>query len=217
MRFSRVALLFLTALLVHALGACAHTASQPLKPLAKEHADMTLPEAVTADKITLSVEEIGNRFLKLIEGLDSRDDLSPERIREVMGITLKKPDPGKLAVGYWSVDLADGWRYAFTYVPESPSLLKGVDLTFQNTADDMANMSAICGLDFNHYDKALRAMGFDASPTYGPIGQLEDWRYTKLSKNGAGGNIVISVIPQNLNGREPTQLCVKSIGTLNGR
>lgn len=48
---------------------------------------MTLPEAVTANKITLSAEEIGNRFLKLIEGLESRDDLSPERIREVMGIT----------------------------------------------------------------------------------------------------------------------------------
>ncbi|MCW2000897.1 hypothetical protein GGR76_003885 [Xanthomonas translucens] len=36
---------------------------------------MTLPEAVPADRITLSVEEIGNRFLKLIEGLKSRDDL----------------------------------------------------------------------------------------------------------------------------------------------
>ncbi|MEA9579859.1 hypothetical protein VC218_13410 [Xanthomonas nasturtii] len=217
MRFSRVALLFLTALLVPALGACAHTASHPLKPLAKEHADMTLPEAVTADKITLSVEEIGNRFLKLIEGLDSRDDLSPERIREVMGITLKEPEAGKLGAGYWSVDLADGWRYLFIYVPESLSLLKGVDLTFQNSVDDSANMSAICGLDFHHYDKALRAMGFDASPTYGPIGQLQDWRYAKLSKNGVGGNIVISVIPQNLISREPTQLCVKSIGTLNGR
>nr|WP_239692171.1 hypothetical protein [Xanthomonas floridensis] len=217
MRFSRAALLFLTALNVPALGACAHTVSQPSKPLAKEHADMTLPEAVTADRITLSVEEIGNRFLKLIEGLKSRDDLSPERIRDVMGITLKKPEAGRLAVGYWSADLADGWRYAFTYVPESPSLLKGVDLTFQNSADDGASMFAICSLDFNHFDKALRAMGFDAAPTYGPIGQIEDWRYTKLANNGAGGNIVISVITQNLNDREPTQLCVKSIGTLNGR
>ncbi|MEC3887488.1 hypothetical protein [Xanthomonas campestris] len=130
---------------------------------------------------------------------------------------MKKPEAGRLAVGCWSADLADGWRYAFTYVPESPSLLKGVDLTFQNGADDGASMSAICSLDFNHYDKALRAMGFDAAPTYGPIGQMEDWRYTKLANNGVGGNIVISVIPQNLNDREPTQLCVKSIGTLNGR
>ncbi|ATS49899.1 hypothetical protein XAP3CFBP6996_000350 [Xanthomonas citri pv. fuscans CFBP 6996] len=212
MRFPRAALLFLTALCAPALSACAHG---PLKPLPKEHADMTLPEAVTGDKITLSAEEIGNRFLKLIEGLESRDDLSPERIREVMGITLKKPDPAELSVAYWSIDLQDGWRYAFTYVPESPSLLKGVDLTFQNDKDDWSNMSAVCGLDFDHYDKALKAMGFNASPTYGPIGQLEDWRYTKFAKDGVGGDIVISVVPRNIVVREPGRLCVKSIGTLN--
>lgn len=60
-------------------------------------------------------------------------------------------------------------------------------------------------------------MGFNASPTYGPIVQLEDWRYSKLAKNGIGGNIVISIIPQNLVPREQTRLCIKSIGTLNGR
>lgn len=75
MRFPRAALLFLTALCGPALSACAHAPAQPPKPLATEHADMTLPEAVAADRITLSVEEIGNRFLKLIEGLKSRDDL----------------------------------------------------------------------------------------------------------------------------------------------
>ncbi|QJD70170.1 hypothetical protein HG421_19195 [Xanthomonas campestris pv. badrii] len=217
MRFPRTALLFLIAFCGTAISACAHTAAQPLKPLPKEHADMTLPEAVTADKITLSAEEIGDRFLKLIESLDSRDDLSPERIRETMGIPLKVPEQGKLSVGYWSVDLADGWRYAFTYTPESPSLLKGVDLTFQNSVDELASMSSICKRDFEYYDRKLKALGFKASPTYGPIGQLEDWRYTKLAESGATGNIVISVIPQNLAPREETRLCVKSIGTLNGR
>lgn len=178
---------------------------------------MTLPEAVTANKITLSVEEIGNRFLKLIEGLDSRDDLSPERIREVMGITLKKPEPEELSVGYWSADLADGWRYAFTYTPESPSLVKGVNLRFQNSKNDFSSMSAVCALDFEHYDKALKAMGFDGSPTYGPIGQVEDWRYVKFAKGGIGGHIVISLVPQNLIAGEPSQMCVRAIGTLNGR
>ncbi|TXD45297.1 hypothetical protein TR80_002625 [Xanthomonas campestris] len=217
MRFPRAALLFLIALCGPALSACAHAPAQPPKPLPKEHADMTLPEAVTAEKITLSAEEIGHRFLKLIESLDSRDDLSPERIREVMGITLKQPEQGRVSVGYWSIDLADGWRYAFTYTPESASLLKGVELTFQNHVDDLASMSAVCSLDFEYYDRKLKAMGFSASPTYGPIGQLEDWRYAKLAKDGPEGNIVISVIPQNLVSREQTRLCIKSIGTLNGR
>ncbi|MCC4589407.1 hypothetical protein JWH11_01810 [Xanthomonas melonis] len=217
MRFPRVSLLLLTTLCGPALSACAHAPGQPIKPLLKEQADMTLPEAVTADRITLSAEDIGNRFLELIESLESRDDLNPERIREKMGITLKQPEQGRLSVGYWSNDLGDGWRYAFTYTPESASLSKGVGLTFQNSVDDFGNMSAICTLDFEHYDRRLREMGFNASPIYGPIGQLEDWRYAKLAKNGIGGNIIISIVPQNLVSREQTRLCIKSIGTLNGR
>ncbi len=37
----------------------------------------------------LSAEEIGQRFLKLIEGLGSRDDLSLELVREVTGVVLR--------------------------------------------------------------------------------------------------------------------------------
>ena len=50
---------------------------------------MTTPEsASTADNPRLSAQEIGKRFLKLLEGLTSREDLSLERIEEVTGIAL---------------------------------------------------------------------------------------------------------------------------------
>lgn len=67
---------------------------------------MTTPEpALAADgNPVLSAEEIGKRFLKLLEGLESREDLSPERIRDVMGITLRV-EPGTLGAVHWGPEL----------------------------------------------------------------------------------------------------------------
>ena len=69
---------------------------------------MTTPEPAPADgNPMLGAEEIGKRFLKLIEGLESREDLSPERIRDVMGITLRV-EPGTLGAVHWGPELGGG-------------------------------------------------------------------------------------------------------------
>ncbi|WP_326521128.1 hypothetical protein [Xanthomonas sp. 4461] len=213
MRFPRVALLVITILCGPASSACAHTPAQSTKPLLKEHADMTLPEAAMAEKIALSAEEMGVRFLKLITSLDSREDITPGRIQDVMGFRISVA-PSALGAVIRSEDLGDGWRYAFDYVPASPSLLPGIGLSFENTAGRFSDMEAICSLDFQRYDSALKSAGFVASPTYGPIGQLENWRYAKFAERGS---IVLSVIPQDSAAGTSSQVCVKSITTLNGR
>lgn len=213
MRSARVALLVMTTLCEPALSACAHTPAQSTEPLSKEQADMTLPETVMAEKIALSAEEMGLRFLKLITSLDSREDITPGRIQDVMGFRISVA-PGALGAVIWSEDLGDGWRYAFDYVPASPSLLPGVGLSFENTAGHFFDMKAICSLDFQRYDSALKSAGFVASPTYGPISQLENWRYAKFAERGS---IVLSLIPQSAAAGSSGQVCVKSITTLNGR
>lgn len=50
---------------------------------------MTTPDTLMVNP-TLSAVEIGERFLKLLGGLDSRKDLTVDRVREVTGISLKK-------------------------------------------------------------------------------------------------------------------------------
>lgn len=85
---------------------------------------MTTHEADTANP-TLSAEEMGKRLLSLIGGLKSRDEITLERIRDVMGISLKL-EPGAIGAGFPSGDLGGGWRYVFDYFPESPSSSKGV-------------------------------------------------------------------------------------------
>lgn len=46
---------------------------------------------------TLGADEIGKRFLKLLKGLESRKDLTVDRVREVTGISLKElPSPPRI-------------------------------------------------------------------------------------------------------------------------
>ncbi|MEA9737150.1 hypothetical protein [Xanthomonas campestris] len=196
-----------------ALCACAHPQAHSPQPPPKEHSTMTTHEADTGRNSALSAEEIGKRLLKLIKGLKSRDEISLDRVREVMGIELKL-EPGALGAGFPSGDLGGGWRYVFDYFPESPPNSKGVKLTFVNTGDRFADMTAVCSLDFAYYDQSLKSMGFVSSPTHGPIGQLEDLHYVKASTSEAGGDIVISIVPQNIVVGSATRMCVKSISTL---
>ncbi|CAD0302441.1 hypothetical protein CFBP7900_01340 [Xanthomonas hortorum pv. carotae] len=198
------------------LCACAHTPAASLNLLPKQPAAATMSKVNIANKLTLGADEIGRRFLKLIAGLDSRDDITPTRIQEIMGFPVQVA-PGELGAVVWSADLGGGWRYSFDYIPESSSLLRGVGLSFEHDIDRFSDMKPVCGLDFEHYDSALRNMGFVASPTYGPIGQLENWRYAKFAKDGIGGDIIISLVPQNMVAGSAGRVCAKSISTLNGR
>lgn len=169
---------------------------------------MTAPGSHAAtDNPTLTAEEIGRRFLALIGGLESRDQLSLDMIREVMGIAIPhEPDAPRAGVG--SGDLGGGWHYVLNFVPESPSNAKGVALSFVNQRDRSADMAPICGLDFDAYHNALLAMGYGDTAIVGEIGELRSWRYHK-------GDITLSIIPQNVSPGKAGRLCVESIGTLN--
>jgi len=52
----------------------------------QEKPAMTPTEADAAVAPTLSAEEVGRRFLKLIEGLESRSQLDLERVKKAMGL-----------------------------------------------------------------------------------------------------------------------------------
>ena len=168
---------------------------------------MTTPEsASTADNPRLSAQEIGKRFLKLLEGLTSREDLSLERIEEVTGIALPYVEAGGRYA--YSEALENGWYYSLWYVPKSVSLQNGISLNFSKPTERFGDMSAVCALDFDYYRSALKTMGYEESPIPGEIGQIDEWRYYR-------GDITLSIIPQNVVAGEAGRLCVRSISTLN--
>ncbi|QJD70004.1 hypothetical protein HG421_07240 [Xanthomonas campestris pv. badrii] len=202
---------WLALVCILAMTACATASESPQS--AKE--TTTMHPVATTQNPTLSAEEIGKRFLKLIEGLGSRDDLSVERIKEVTGITLSYLPKGKRYS--YSEALGDGWYYMLWYIPESDSFKKGVSLMFINSKEEFGEMTPVCALDFDHYHNALVALGFLAEPNYGEIGELRSWHYTKFKKSDGMVDMTLSIIPQNVIAGEAGRLCVKSIGTLNGR
>jgi hypothetical protein len=200
---ARTCLLILTC----ALAASACAATSQASPSAKEAATMTTPEPTPAvENPTLSAEEIGKRFLKLVEGLKTPEDLSLELVEEVTGLSLLQAS-GKKYYGYGQ-KLAEGWFYAIWFYPEEHGNRRGVGLDFEHESDRHSNMATVCNLDFDHYHNALKAMGFRDVPIHGEIGQLESWRYYK-------DDITLSIVPQNVIAGEAGRLCVKSIGTLN--
>lgn len=168
---------------------------------------MTAPESTsTTDNPTLSAEEIGKRFLRLLEGLKSRDDLSLERTQREMALILSPSLDGRL-YGYEEF-LADRWRVALNYRLATQSTKIGVDLHFLKDGNQQFDMTPVCPLDFDYYHNALKAMGYRDVPIYGEIGELRSWRYYK-------DDITLSIIPQNVVAEKAGRLCVKSIGTLN--
>ena len=203
LRFPRAA----TAVLLssaRAVTGCVHS-NAPRNDGTDATTDASTPQAPPT-----TAAEIGRRFLKLIGSIESRDELTPELIRRVTGIALDELKPGELITGVGSGDLGGGWRYMFSFVPESVSRRPGVSVHFQHQEDRGADMSAICELDFDYYHNALKAMGFRDTPIHGEIGELREWRYYK-------SDFVISVVPQNVVAGQAGRVCVQAIGTLNGR
>lgn len=199
------------------LCACAHSTAEPDRQPAKEHAVMVTPESNPAtDNPNRSAVEIGKRFLQLLEGLESRDDLSLERVKSVLGVPLRRFDGTPDYLFAYNQPLDDGWYFSVRYISESPSLQRGLVLDFGKPGEGGGPIPAdVCALDFDYYHNALKAMGFLAQQYYGEHNLFLDWRYTKFKKSDGTVDMTISIV--QMAGNEPGHMCVKSIGTLNGR
>lgn len=179
---------------------------------------MTTPQSPsTASNPNLPTEEIGRRFLKLIEQLESRNDLSVDGIQSVLGVTLEHVQVPNENLDYYAYvqKLDSKWSFSIHYNPASPGLKEGIGLNFNYSEVADGRMQTACFLDFNHYHDALVAMGFLAEPHYGEIGELRSWRYTKFKESDGTVDMTISIIPQNVLVGKVGGLCVKSISTLN--
>lgn len=168
---------------------------------------MTAPGShAVADNPTLTAEEIGRRFLSLISEVQSRQELSLEKVHAATGLALQ-PSP-RAAFFVYSQDLGDGWFYSLTYVPGTSTVERGVGLDFGHREEGQRDVAPICRLRFDDYHNALLAMGYSDVAIPGEIGELRSWRYYK-------GDLTLSIIPEAAEAGEASGLCVRSIGTLN--
>ena len=188
------------------LSACAHAPhSTPVKDSV-----MTTSDAEPAINPTLTAEEAGRRFLTLIESIKSRSDLTVEHVQAVMGLALKDGREAK----FHTQSLGDGWVYSVSLHPEKrPGDRIALRLEFIEKSDRFADMSAICGLTFEDYHKALKAMGYYDHFAYdqidGQVGRLLSVDYRKEGW-------FVSILPEvkRFSDGKVYPTCVRSIGLL---
>ncbi|MDS0832487.1 hypothetical protein [Xanthomonas citri] len=154
-----------------ATTACAHSSSGTPTTPPKEPAAMNAPTADayrphTLDEFPeLTPEEIGRRFLKLIDSLKTSSDLTLEHIQEVMRLRLT-PTPETHGC-FFTIHLPEsGWYYGVSYYDNPAMHRKNASYSFINEARDqvrekgLPDMAPVCGLDFNAYVMELKQMGF---------------------------------------------------------
>lgn len=108
----------------------------------------------------LTPEEIGRRLLKLIDSLKSFNELSSDRVREMM--QLQMVDTPETHGSFLTMSLPEsGWQYSFSYRID-PMYPRYTNATFEfnNRQDDRADMAPVCGMDFNAYVAELKKIGF---------------------------------------------------------
>src|SRR5690606_14691104 len=105
LRFPRAATVVLLSTAM-AVAGCMHS-NAPRNDGTDATTDASTPQALAPPT---TAAEMGRRFLKLIGSIESRDELTPELIRQVTGIALDEVKPGELATGIWSDELGSGWR-----------------------------------------------------------------------------------------------------------
>ncbi|ALN94085.1 hypothetical protein [Lysobacter gummosus] len=186
------------------LVACAHP-SVPKTPVpaSKEVATVNTasPTPYRPSTLTehpeLTPEEIGRRFLALIDSLKSFDELSGERVQKVMRLPLTRP-PSEKDEGFFSILLPESnWRYVFSYtINEKHRSLRNAVFEFNNENEQtgdraLEDMEPVCGLDFNAYEAALIGMGFkrDDPGDYDELGRLLALQYLR-------NNVRVQIIPR---------------------
>ena len=105
------------------LGACAHTPPQSIPPPAKEPIVMAPSESVPAASSAPTAEEMGNRFLKLINEVKSGSEITVERVQDVMQVKLEPTGRGNSEA---SGDLREGYKYRIAFDPKNGA---GIEFT----------------------------------------------------------------------------------------
>ncbi|WP_147455473.1 hypothetical protein [Solilutibacter pythonis] len=151
---------------------------------------MNTQEAQPPPNPTLSAEEVGRRFLKFIEGVESRDDITLERVQEVMGLTLDRSGPNG---PFFHQPLGNGWSFNLQFITKKSKTRWGVELDFSKEGREGTDTPPTCPMDFKGYHESLTSMGYQERPHHdqinGDIGRLLNVIY---QRNG----LTIGITPE---------------------
>jgi hypothetical protein len=147
-------------------------------------------------------KDIGQRVLHLIENIRSPADIAPENLERTTGrkVEFDCEDPRIYGFGErlderWVCNLLSLRDHERSGEPNR-LLFSFDDQTGRN--DDW---SAVCGLDFEDYARALSAAGYVGEPLLGPRDAFHGFRFRR-------GPITVDVQVRGENAERPGHLCV---------
>lgn len=182
--------------LAASLGACTH---QPMAstPAGKETAVIEqgtprMPGLHSQDAFPdMTPEEMGRRFLRFIDSLQRYDQLTLDRLEQVMQLKLDGPEGGRGK--QFNIRMPEsGWHYVVGYSEEEdPPHYRSAALSFAHDEDTyQADMAPVCGLHFDDYVETLRAMGFEERED---MAQYEQAHYVPVMNEN--GETVDTLVP----------------------
>lgn len=157
-----IAAMMLVALNALALTACAHGADAQEVPVTQqERPDAAASEAYTpttpAEHPELTPEEVGNRVLRLLDGLESVDALAVEPVKAKTGLPLKYAPRGKAYA--FTVEMPDSpWYYSVSLRQSRTGNYVLLDYTY--TGDVAPAGEPLCGLQFDAVERKLKGDGY---------------------------------------------------------
>ena len=184
----------------------AHPEADSAPATAEQKPTMETAPLGNAATPTLTAEEVGLRFLKLVARLEHRDDLTLALVKEVTGLDFTMVS-GTTKHFVSAGQLASNWIYVVGFIEQTPRVGTAVYLDFRNSNARFADITEVCGNDFNYWHNAFIAMGFDAVDMRAEIGLLETWRYYK-------NDLAFYIVPQNRVPGQVGPVCVRSISML---
>ncbi len=158
---------------------------------------------MTSTHVSITAEDIGQRVLKLIDSLQSAEDLAPAHIEKTIGIKVEYNDEDRNIYGFGG-KLTDAWSYSLVSTPdkqgEKPTSLQ---FSFDDTSHQQADPTPICTLKFEDYSQALTASGFVVRPMR-PYPGSDGWYFTR-------GNIGVMAYTDKKSDSQTTPACLSKL------
>ncbi|MEP6634461.1 MAG: type IV secretory system conjugative DNA transfer family protein, partial [Luteimonas sp.] len=188
-----------------ALAACASQPTVAATSAREVRATTTATSSATATVDTESaasiakVEQLGQRLLTLIGGLQTIDDLTLTRVEETLGVKMKEDARIKGAYDFQG-DLTKDWHYYLSYEAPEESRPELTIFIAQNDKYKPQSMTEVC-LEFEQYSELLAAQGFKREPRYYQLhgSGISYWEFFHPIDNYDNAIEIISLPPRDKN------------------
>jgi hypothetical protein len=115
-------------------------------------------------------------FVRYLAGLRAQDEVSKDVLEHAVGLHMAPISSG---ARYRSDDVGGGWNVFVDYFAGTKTIRPAAVLQFINEHDEYADMSPVCGTEFEAVRAILMQGGYTERESLGEIGNFQAWEYSR--------------------------------------